>query len=248
MDNDISGRTVWITGAGSGIGQAMAEAFAAAGARVALTGRRRDALEQTAAALKGPPALVLPGDIGDRAGMRATVERILADTGRLDILCANAGLNRPRRYWADLAADPDAAWPEWDEVLDVNVRGVLNCIAPALVPMRAQRDGQVIITSSWAGRFPSEKGGVAYGAAKHATCDICASINSQEGRHGIRATSLNPAEVATPLLLKRPGFDASSAPQMIQPADMAASALYAARMPKNVAVHEITLAPVRGKT
>jgi NADP-dependent 3-hydroxy acid dehydrogenase YdfG len=246
METDVSGRVVWITGAGSGIGRAMAEGFAAAGARVALTGRNRAALEETAAGCAGDP-LVMPGDILDRAGMRGIVEAILAEAGRLDILCANAGLNRPRRYWADLAADPEAAWPEWDEVLDVNIKGLLNSIAAALVPMRAQGDGQVIVTSSWAGRYNSQVAGVAYGAAKHATCDICAQLNMQEGRNGIRATALNPAEVATPLLMKRPGFDASSAARMIQPADMAASALYAARMPRNVAVHEITLAPVRGK-
>ena len=249
MQHDLSSRVVWVTGAGSGIGEAMALAFAGVGARVVLTGRRRaplDALAASIAAAGHAPALVLPGDVTDRAGMAAAVDAILAAHGRLDILCANAGLNRPRRYWADLAADPAGAWPEWDEVLDVNVRGALNCIAPALAPMRAQGGGQVIVTASWAGRFHSAVAGVAYGAAKHAVADLCASINTQEGRHGIRATALNPAEVATPLLLKRPGFDPALAEAMIQPQDMAETALYVARMSPRVAVHEITLAPLRG--
>lgn len=104
----------------------------------------------------------------------------------------------------------------------------------------------MIVTASWAGRFHSAVSGVVYGAAKHAVVDICASINTQEGRHGIRATALNPAEVATPLLLKRPGFDPALADAMIQPQDMAETALYVARVNPRVAVHEITLAPVRG--
>lgn len=244
MENPIDGKVVWITGAGTGIGRAMAEGFAAAGARVALTGRRRDVLEETAASLTGPDALLLPGDITDRPAMAAIVAQIVAETGRVDILCANAGLNQPRRYWADLT-DGDA-WAQWDKVLDVNIKGLLNCIAPALSPMRAQRGGQVIVTSSWAGRFHSQVAGVAYGASKHAACDIAAQLNAQEGKHGIRATALNPAEVATPLLMKRPGFDASSAPKMIQPADMADAALYVARCQPGIAIHEITLAPVRG--
>lgn len=144
MQRDLSGAVVWITGAGSGIGRAMALGFAAAGARVALTGRSPAPLEALAAEIAAAghaAALVLSGDVTDREGMAGVVAAILSAHGRLDVLCANAGLNLPRRYWADLAADPAAAWPEWDTVLDVNVRGALNCIAPALVPMRAQGGG-----------------------------------------------------------------------------------------------------------
>ena len=245
MAEALDGQVVWITGAGSGIGRAMAAGFAAAGARVALTGRRRAALEETAAALSGPPALLLPGDITDRAGMAAAAARIVETHGRLDILCANAGLNQPRRYWADLT--DDAAWAQWDAVLDVNIKGLLNCIAPALPPMRKQGGGQVIVTASWVGRFHSQVAGVAYGASKHAACDICAQLNAQEGRHGIRATALNPAEVATPLLMGRPGFDTSTVADIIQPDDMAEAALYVARTSPGIAIHEITLAPLRGK-
>jgi NAD(P)-dependent dehydrogenase (short-subunit alcohol dehydrogenase family) len=115
---DIS-QCVWVTGAGSGIGRAMALAFASAGARVALTGRHRDPLEQVAAEVStggGLPAMIAPADILDREGIVDVVETIISRTGRLDILCANAGYNNPNRTWAALD------WAEWDAVLDINIK------------------------------------------------------------------------------------------------------------------------------
>ncbi|MBY6092294.1 SDR family oxidoreductase [Maritimibacter alkaliphilus] len=229
---------VWITGAGSGIGAAMAQAFATAGYAVALTARRRDTLEEVAATLPEGAALIVPGDVTDRPGMQTAAEEIAAWAGGIHVLCNNAGLNIPKRTWADLD------WESWDRVIDVNITGALNVIAACLPVMRAQQDGVMIHTSSWAGRFHSP-GGVVYGASKHALSDISASLNDQEGRNGIRSTALCPAEVATPLLLKRPGFDASTMAQMIQPEDMAKTALFVAQMNPGIAMPEITLAPLR---
>ena len=109
----------------------------------------------------------------------------------------------------------------------------------------SQQDGIMIHTSSWAGRFHSPGSGAVYGASKHALSDISASLNAEEGKNGIRSTALCPAEVATPLLAKRPGFDLSTLAAMIQPEDVAQTALYVANMNPAVAVHEIVLAPVR---
>ncbi|MCA0922502.1 SDR family oxidoreductase [Pseudooceanicola nanhaiensis] len=229
---------VWITGAGSGIGAAMAQAFAAAGYAVALTARRPETLEEVAATLPEGAALIVPGDVTDRPGMQAAAEEIAAWAGGIHVLCNNAGLNIPKRTWADLD------WESWDRVIDVNITGALNVIAACLPIMRAQQDGVMIHTSSWAGRFHSP-GGVVYGASKHALSDISASLNDQEGRNGIRSTALCPAEVATPLLLKRPGFDASTMAQMIQPEDMAKTALFVAQMNPGISMPEITLAPLR---
>ncbi|MBM2293212.1 SDR family NAD(P)-dependent oxidoreductase [Sulfitobacter pseudonitzschiae] len=233
-------KTVWVTGAGSGIGAAVALGFARAGFRVALTGRGAQALEDIAAAFPDRKmALVVAGDVTDRQGMAEAAQRIVAWGDGLHILCNNAGLNIPRRRWADLD------WESWDNLLNINVTGALNVIAACLPVMRAQRDGIMIHTSSWAGRFHSPNGGVAYGASKHALSDISASLNAEEGANGIRSTALCPAEVATPLLAKRPGFDVSTLADMIQPEDMAQTALYVANMNPSVAVHEILLAPVR---
>ena len=87
----------------------------------------------------------LPGDVADREGMVLAAEKI-ADWGEgLHVLCNNAGLNVPKRSWAELD------WPSWDKVIEVNITGALNVIAACLPIMRAQKDGVLIHTSSWAG-------------------------------------------------------------------------------------------------
>lgn len=233
-------QTVWVTGAGSGIGAAMVRAFAGAGYNVALTGRTRESLAEVAGSLaEDARSLIVAGDVTDRGAMADLATQIADWGGGLHVLCNNAGLNVPRRTWADLD------WESWDRVLEVNVTGALNVIAACLPIMRAQKDGVMIQTSSWAGRFHSSVSGVAYGASKHALSDISASLNGEEGANGIRSTALCPAEVATPLLAQRPGFDTSRLPGMIQPEDMAQTALYVAQMNPSVAIHEIVLAPVR---
>lgn len=232
--------TVWITGAGSGIGAAMARGFAGAGYAVALTGRGREALEEVAASLpSGARAHIAPCDVADRGAVNAAAAEIAEWGGGIHVLCNNAGLNIKKRSWAD--PDQDA----WDDVIRVNVTGALNVIHASLPVMRAQGGGVMIHTSSWAGRFHSKVAGVAYGASKHALSDISASLNEQEGVNGVRSTALCPGEVATPLLAKRPSYDQAKMATIIQPEDMAETALYVARMNPNVAIHEIVLGPVR---
>lgn len=233
-------KTVWITGAGSGIGAALVSSFSSAGYAVALTGRNQSALDDVADSLpETARTLVVAGDVTDRAGMSEAAEQIADWSGGLHVLCNNAGLNISDRKWADLN------WSSWDAVLQVNLTGALNVIAACLPIMRRQKDGVMIHTSSWAGRFHSSVGGAVYGASKHALSDLSASLNDEEGVNGIRSTALCPAEVATPLLTKRPGLDQSKLASFIQPEDMAETALYVAKMNPNVAVHEIVLAPVR---
>lgn len=237
--NPIS--VVWITGAGSGIGAAMARRFAAHGATVALTGRSAAPLEALAddIAAAGGRALVRPCDVLDRAGILALGAEIAASAGSLDVLCNNAGLNIPNRRWDQIDFD------SWDQVIDINVKGAINVIAAALPAMRAQGGGVMVHTSSWAGRFHSPQGGAAYGASKHALSDLSASLNSTEGANGIRSCALQPAEVSTPLMTRRPGFDPSMADAMIQPDDLAEAAFFAASASPGIAIHEITVAPVR---
>lgn len=233
--------TVWITGSGSGIGAEMARHFAREGWFVALTGRTADTLAKVVSSITqaGGQARAFPADVLDRESLFAIADEIVSWTGRIDVLCNNAGLNIPRRSWSDI--DFEA----WDNVIDINIKGAINVIAAALPKMRLQNGGVMIHTSSWAGRFNAPEAGVAYGASKHALNDLSASLNAQEGANGIRSTVLCPGEVATPLLAKRPGYDMAMADRVIQPADMAETALYVAKMNPNVAIHEIVLAPRR---
>ncbi|WP_375572593.1 SDR family oxidoreductase [Seohaeicola saemankumensis] len=232
-------KVVWITGAGSGIGKAMAMHFAEAGYNLALTARNRQSLENVALTLPTPTQVhIAPGDVKDRDLMAETAMEITEKLGSLNVLCNNAGLNIPHRTWAELD------WPSWDEVIEVNITGAMNVIAGALPAMRST-GGVMIHTSSWAGRFHSAIGGVPYGASKHALSSISASLNSEEGKNGIRSCALCPAEVATPLMKRRPEYDPSMAAAMIQPEDMAETAVFVAEMSPAVAVHEIVLAPVR---
>lgn len=232
-------KVVWITGAGSGIGAAMARRFAGAGYDLAITARNRQSLEDVALALPSSTRVIIAhGDVRDRDLMAETAAEIAQNLGSLNVLCNNAGLNIPHRTWAELD------WQSWDEVIEVNITGALNVIAATLPVMRPS-GGVMIHTSSWAGRFHSAVAGVPYGASKHALSDISASLNSEEGKNGIRSCALCPAEVATPLMERRLGYDPSMAAAMIQPEDMAEAALFAAEMNPAVAVHEIVLAPVR---
>lgn len=232
--------TVWITGAGSGMGAAMARKFAGEGFRVALTGRKQAALHEVATEIRqaGGAAEIFVCDVLDRAGLAAAGAAILAWAGRIDIVCNNAGLNIPHRSWDDID------FASWDEVIDINIKGAINVIAVALDAMRQQGGGLIIHTSSWAGRFSAPGAGVPYGAFKHALNDLSASLNAQEGRNGIRSTVICPGEVATPLLAKKPGFDLARMAEVIQADDIADTALYVARMNPKVAIHEIVLAPI----
>lgn len=233
------GKTVWITGGGSGIGEAMARHFATEGFHVAVTGRTNEALAQVVSDITadGGNARAFVGDVLDRQTLARIVDDIVQWTGRLDVVCNNAGLNIPRRSWSDIDFD------SWEQVIDINIKGAINVIAAALPQMRHQKSGVMIHTSSWAGRFSAPAAGVPYGASKHALNDLSASLNAQEGSNGIRSTVLCPGEVATPLLAKRPGFNPALAELVIQPSDMAETALYVARMNPNVTIHEIVLAP-----
>ncbi|MDN3712699.1 SDR family NAD(P)-dependent oxidoreductase [Paracoccus cavernae] len=229
-----------MTGAGSGIGAAMAMRFAEAGYNVAVSARSGDALQEICDRIsaKGGISKAFAMDVLDREGIVKTAQEIAGWRNGIAVLCNNAGLNTPHRRWDDIL------FSEWDAILDTNIKGAINVIAAVLPYMRAQRDGVIIHTSSWAGRFHAPVAGVPYGASKHALTDLSASLNAQEGANGIRSTALHPGEVATPLLLRRPGFDPESAAYMIQPEDMADLALHVAQANPNIAIHEITLAPV----
>ncbi|MBU6381445.1 MAG: SDR family oxidoreductase [Betaproteobacteria bacterium] len=237
---DLRAKVVWVTGAGSGIGEACALAFAKAQARVVLTGRRKQALEAVAEMIQsqGGEALVMEGDMSDQQQVMAIATAIDAQYQALHILVNNAGLNVLERNWSVLS--PDRA----DEVISGNLSSAFYAVIAALPIMRRQGDGLLIHTSSWAGRFVSRVSGPAYSAAKHGVVAMSYAINQEEFRNGIRSTVICPAEVATPILDKRPvPVSAEDRARMLQSEDLARTVLHVASAPKHVCINEIVISP-----
>lgn len=233
----LAGKTAWITGAGSGIGEAVALAFAAEGATIALTGRDAAKLENLATRI-GRKTFVVPCDVGKGGVAEKAVEKILGETGRLDILVNNAGTNITKRRFHDMSEEGI------DQVIATNLNGVFYCALAALKPMRAQKDGVLIHTGSWAGRFWNLLAGSTYTATKTAVTAMSHTINLEEHGHGIRSTVVMPAEVATPILNTRPNPpSAEMRATMLQPADMGELYLFIATRPRHVCLNEVVISP-----
>lgn len=240
MLESLSGKVAWITGGGTGIGQAAAVALAQNGATVILSGRRIAVLQQTAdhIAAGGGSAFVETLDVSEVASVDAAVRRIMSRSGRIDILVNNAGTNVAERHW-------DRVTPEkWQEVIDVDLNGAFYCARAVLEIMRKQQDGLIINVSSWAGRFYSLLTGPAYSAAKHGLLAMNASINMESCRDGIRACALCPGEVWTPIIDRRPDALADDVKaKMLRPEDVAEAILFVARLPGTVCINELVISP-----
>jgi NADP-dependent 3-hydroxy acid dehydrogenase YdfG len=236
----LEGKVAWITGAGSGIGEATAHAMAKEGAIVALTGRRKEPLDTVAHAIEkaGGKALVEPGDVMDKAMAPAVVARIVKAAGRLDVLVNNAGTNVTARTFAVLTPE------NLDYVIQANLNGAYYCVLAVLPQMRAQKDGVLIHTSSWAGRYVSPLSGTAYTASKHAVVAMSHSLNMEEFRNGIRSSVICPHEISTPILETRPvKVTEEERARMLQSEDMANLYVYIATQPPHVCINEVTIAP-----
>jgi NADP-dependent 3-hydroxy acid dehydrogenase YdfG len=236
----LDGKVAWITGAGSGIGEAGAVALAGAGAHVVLTGRRQEALEGVARRIEdqGGGALVEAGDVTDAGRVDAIVATICEKLDRLDIVVNNAGVNLRERHWVDLTPS------RIDTILATNLASALYVAAAALAVMRQQRDGILIHTASWAGRFVSPVTGPGYSAAKHALVAASHSLNMEECMNGIRSTVICPGEVATPILANRPvPVTDQDRARMLQVEDLGDLILYVATRPKHVCLNEILISP-----
>ena len=224
--------------------RAAALALAGAGATLVLTGRRPEPLAAVAAGIAalGGTAATMPGDLTRPETAGEIVAEIERRFGRLDLLVNNAGLNIAARAWRDLT--PGSI----DAVLGGNLSAAFYCAAAAMVPMRRQRDGLLIHTASWAGRYISPISGPVYTAAKHAVVAMSQSINVEEYRNGIRSTAVLPAEVATPILDRRPvPPSAEVRATMLQPEDLGALVLFIATRPPGVCLNEVTISPTMNR-
>lgn len=241
MTGALQGQVAWITGAGSGIGLAAARALASAGATVVLSGRRPDPLEAAAAHIRatGGVAEVAALDVTDAEAVAATAAQILQRHGeRMDVLVNCAGTNTPERFWRDQSAQG------WRQVIATNMDSIFYTTHSVLPAMRARRSGLVINVSSWAGVHHPKLTGPAYNGSKHAVVAMTETINMEDGVHGIRACSLCPAEVATPILDTRPTPPtAEERARMLQPDDVGRAIRFMAELPAGVCINQLVISP-----
>jgi NAD(P)-dependent dehydrogenase (short-subunit alcohol dehydrogenase family) len=190
---ELSGKVALITGAGSGIGKAAALRLGRAGAKVAALGRTEGQLRRTCAELRrnGGEALELTADVARSEQMRAAVERLAGEWGRLDIVFANAGVNG---VWAPIEElEPE----EWDETLGINLRGTFLTVKYA-VPLLRKQGGSVIINSSVNGtRMFSNSGATAYACSKAAQVAFAKMTALELARDRIRVNVICPGWIAT---------------------------------------------------
>jgi NAD(P)-dependent dehydrogenase (short-subunit alcohol dehydrogenase family) len=188
---------VFITGASSGIGAALARHYAAAGANVGLLARRPDALDAVASTL--PPARVAcyAGDVVDVDVLNAAADDFRARFGATDVVIANAGISRGTL--TEMRPDLEV----FKRVLDTNVMGMVNTFHPFIEPMRRERKGTLVGIASLAG-YRGLPGSGAYSASKAAAIAYCESLRVELAGSGVRVLTVCPGYVATPMTARNP--------------------------------------------
>ncbi|AKG21148.1 SDR family oxidoreductase [Calothrix sp. 336/3] len=233
-------RRALITGASSGIGKATALAFAKAGIDVALVSRSVDKLEAIAAAARhtGVEAQVYPLDLADINHVQAKIQAIAEDFAAIDILVNNAGIG----YTGNLS---DTSLADWQQVLDLNVTSVFQCTMGILPGMRDRQTGTIINVASIAAKQAFANWG-AYCVSKSALLAFSQTLAQEERAHGIRVTAICPGAVNTSIWDSEKvsaNFDRST---MLTPDAIAQSILYAALLPPEAVIDELTIMPSAG--
>jgi NADP-dependent 3-hydroxy acid dehydrogenase YdfG len=244
--NTLQNKTALITGASSGIGAATALKLAAAGVKVAIAARRADRLEALRSEIvsNGGEALVLEMDVRDLASVDIGVKRTVESFGSVDILFNNAGV-MPISDIDQIKID------EWNAMVDINIKGVLNATATVLPLMIRQQSGHIFNTSSIAGRKVFGPGYTVYSATKYAVSAFSEGLRMEVGKkHNIRVTCIQPGAVATELpeqtsdpQKRKQLDDYRAAIRFLEPADIADAILYASQAPAHVNVAELFILP-----
>lgn len=239
MPNDEE-RSLWVTGAGSGMGRAIALSAAREGYRVALSGRRLDAISSTASAIAqlGGTSLELPLDARNHEQVTQAHARICEEWGGISAVALSAGLNTPNRYWHDQSIG------EFSDIVETNLLSVARVIDTVLPGMRERSDSVVIIVSSYSAWEFSPHAGVAYSASKTALRSLTRQLNSQEAANGIRACHLCPGDVDTDFLAMRPAVPGATERQvMLTAGDIARAAQFVLDSPPHVRIDELVISP-----
>jgi len=239
---NLDNKTIFITGASSGFGEAIALSCAKQGANVVLVARRKDALEAVATAARelGAKALVCPTDVTDDGQIHTAIQAAHDEFGQIDVLVNNAGTNVTQRTIADTSVE------QWQKLIDVNLTSAFVFTKAILPEMKERGVGLIINLSSRSGLFPGIGGGVAYSTSKIGM-EALNTITNQEGNpFGVRACLFCPGSGNTPILDIRP--KASSEEQrmkMLQPEDIGDTVAFIAGLPPRVNIDLISMTPTR---
>jgi NADP-dependent 3-hydroxy acid dehydrogenase YdfG len=245
MSNNIEGKVIVITGASSGLGEAAARRLSAQGASIVLGARRADRIQSIADDLiaAGGKALALTTDVTHCDQVKRLVDAAVQAYGRIDVMINNAGL-MPQSPLERLRID------EWEQMIDVNIKGVLYGIAAALPYMKQQKAGHIVNVSSVAGH-KVRAGGAVYAATKHAVRALSEGLRQEVKPYNIRTTVISPRAVATelPNSITEPDV-AENFHKFYEtfaiPADSFARAVaFAIGQPEDVDVNEILFRPTR---
>lgn len=238
-----NGKTIVITGASSGIGEATAERFVQEGSNVVLAARRQDRLEEIQSRLNSHKGRVTikPTDVTSQEEVQNLVQFAIDEFGQVDVLFNNAGL-MPLSFMKNTKVD------EWERMVDVNVKGVLYGIAAVLPHMLERNEGHILTTSSVAGHEVMPTGAV-YCGTKFAARVIMEGLGKEVANSNVRTTSISPGIVATELTDTITDEEALAGMKKggditpLQSKDIAEAVFYAVNQPEYVDVNEIIVRP-----
>ncbi|HEI1289436.1 TPA: SDR family oxidoreductase [Staphylococcus aureus] len=221
-----------VTGAGSGIGEAIATLLHEEGAKVVLAGRNKDKLQNVANQLAQDSVKVVPTDVTKKEEVDELIKMAQQTFGGLDIVINSAGQMLSSKI-TDYQVD------EWDSMIDVNIKGTLYTAKAALPTMLEQSSGHLINIASISG-FEVTKSSTIYSATKAAIHTITQGLEKELAKTGVKVTSISPGMVDTAITATYNPTDRKK----LEPQDIAEAVLYALTQPKHVNVNEITVRPV----
>jgi NADP-dependent 3-hydroxy acid dehydrogenase YdfG len=243
---DLKGKIAIVTGASSGIGEATARKLAENGVKVVVVARRKDRLNALVKEIENNKgtALAIEADITDKSACQDVVKQVLSEWGKLDILINNAGVML-------LGPTDQAPLAEWEQMIQVNLLGLLYMTYAAMPSMRSQKSGHLVNISSVAGRTV-RAGSAVYNATKWGVNAFTEALRQElvEAKTGIRTTLIEPGAVETELIShNRPEVQSmiqarfKGMSKRLDADDIANGILYAVSQPWHVSVNEILIRP-----
>lgn len=236
----LRGQVAIITGGGSGIGRSTALHLAREGAQVVLVGRRKEPLDSVAAEIErtGGRAWARPADLTDRKQLKELVEWTSREVGPIRILVNNAGASSKIRNIRWIDSD------DWDTTIEVNLNAIYVLVRAVLPDMLKAGSGTIVTVSSLAAARPGLLGGAPYGAAKAGVQNLMRYLYATFRNEGIRATTILPGEVNTPILdtrVRPPSSEERAA--MVDPDDVARAILLCCSLPPRATIEELVISP-----